>query len=119
MDWLTYKKCVPFDFSPYRAGFAAAGVNGLSLFQYAVKRPALLKDELNIKNINARRTLVEAVCREIEGLGCLGPPSSQAGDFFGAQQDDNDDGQVSEEEFKQEQGESGAGEALSYWCMRP
>jgi len=80
MDWLTYKKCVPFDFSPYRAGFAAAGVNGLSLWEYAVKSPALLKDELNIKNINARRTLVEAVCREIEGLGCLGPPSSQAGD---------------------------------------
>ena len=28
--------------------------------------------------MNARRTLVQAVCREIEGLGCLGPPSSQA-----------------------------------------
>ena len=34
--------------------------------------------------------------------------------FFGAQQDDNDDGQVSEEEFVQEQGVRGAGEALSY-----
>jgi ribosomal protein L31 len=33
--------------------------------------------------------------------------------FFGAQQDDNDDGQVSEEEFVQEQGVRGAGEALS------
>jgi len=39
--------------------------------------------------------------------------------FFGAQQDDNDDGQVSEEEFVQKQGVQGAGEALCYWCMRP
>ena len=39
--------------------------------------------------------------------------------FFGAQQDDNDDGQVSEEEFVHKQGVRGAGEALSYYCMRP
>ena len=41
-------------------------------------RPQLLKEELGVDNVNARRTLVQAVCREIEGLGCLGPPSSQA-----------------------------------------
>jgi len=28
----------------------------------------LLKEELNIDSVNARRTLVQAVCREIEGL---------------------------------------------------
>ena len=35
----------------------------------------LLKEELNIESVNARRTLVQAVCREIEGLvaGPLAP----------------------------------------------
>jgi len=44
----------------------------------ASTHPALLQTELGIKNTNVRRTLVQAVCREIEGLGCLGPPSSEA-----------------------------------------
>lgn len=77
-DWLSYRKCVPTDFSKYVARFTDLGVNGLSLWEYAVKRPGLLKEELNIDSVNARRTLVQAVCREIEGLGCLGPPSEQA-----------------------------------------
>ena len=46
--------------------------------QTHTNRPQLLKEELGVDNVNARRTLVQAVCREIEGLGCLGPPSSQA-----------------------------------------
>ena len=39
----------------------------------------LLKEELQISSVNARRTLVQAVCREIEGLvslrSALPPPT--------------------------------------------
>ena len=104
----------------------------------------LLKEELAIKSVNARRTLVQAVCREIEGLGCLGPPSTQAvsklgtgeqkeaerggrgaaekvhadaESFFGSAQDSNDDGQVSEEEFVNQQSIRGAGIKEAYSCL--
>jgi len=104
----------------------------------------LLISELAIKSVNARRTLVQAVCREIEGLGCLGPPSTQAvsklgtgeekggergargaaekvhadaESFFGRAQDSNDDGQVSEEEFVNQQSIRGAGIKEAYSCL--
>ena len=59
-DWLTYRKCLPTDVEKYLPRFKEAEVNGLSLWEYAVKRPGLLKDELGIDNVNVRRTLVQA-----------------------------------------------------------
>ena len=37
-DWLAYRKCVPTDFTKFLKGFKDAGVNGLSLWEYTVKR---------------------------------------------------------------------------------
>ena len=45
---------------------------------YGARVTGLLKEELQITSVNARRTLVQAVCREIEGLVSLRPPPRQA-----------------------------------------
>uniref|UniRef100_A0A7S4UGX8 EF-hand domain-containing protein n=1 Tax=Guillardia theta TaxID=55529 RepID=A0A7S4UGX8_GUITH len=143
LDWLMYPKCVPTDMSKYANKFKQAGLNGLSLWEYGVRSPRLLKNELKIGNPVVRRTLVQAICREIEGLGCLGPPVSadlmapttrenkteekledaikhvDSRSFFEGGQDQNDDGQVSEEEFVRQQARGGVGVLEAFHCLDP
>eukprot|EP00960_Hanusia_phi_P035003 751414-Hanusia_phi.AAC.2 len=142
LDWLMYPKCVPTDMTKYANKFKQAGLNGLSLWEYGVRSPRLLKYELKISNPVVRRTLVQAICRfarEIEGLGCLGPPVSadlmatttkdnktegenlvqcNAESIEGGQ-DQNDDGQVSEEEFVRQQARGGVGVLEAFHCLDP
>mmetsp|Transcript_15479 Transcript_15479/g.35436 ORF Transcript_15479/g.35436 Transcript_15479/m.35436 type:complete len:737 (-) Transcript_15479:157-2367(-) len=143
LDWLMYPKCVPTDMTKYANKFKQAGLNGLSLWEYGVRSPRLLKYELKISNPVVRRTLVQAICREIEGLGCLGPPVSadlmatttkdnkteekledaikhvDSRSFFEGGQDQNDDGQVSEEEFVRQQARGGVGVLEAFHCLDP
>lgn len=53
-------------------------INGLSLWKYGVKNPSLLKNVLGIQSEIKRATLTQAICREIEGSGCLAPSSASS-----------------------------------------
>ena len=142
MEWLTYRKCMPTDLTKYVKRLKAAHLNGLALWEVGVKNPSLLKVEFGIVSPLQRRTIVQAICREIEGLGCLGegqgltqpiPGATSRGlpaggvasvnpqdQFFLSKEqggrDANHDGQVSKAEFTKEQG---AGSAEAFSCLDP
>ena len=76
LKWIAHDQCVPTQLDEYLPALRAANINGLAMWDYGVRSPARLRDELHIHSPAARRTLVHAICREIEGLGCLGPPTA-------------------------------------------
>ena len=75
LQWISHDKCVPTQLDDYLPSIRTARLNGLALWDVAVRSPARLRTELRIGSPTARRTIVHAICREIEGLGCLGPPA--------------------------------------------
>jgi len=129
--WLRRPECLPLspaDADRVIASFRTHDLNGMSLWDVAVKTPALLRDELDIHPASVRRTIVHAVCREIHGLGCLHPgaaapeqPRSGADSFFTPGQDKDGDGRVSREEFVQARSGGQRGEDLgvahAFWCL--
>ena len=108
LKWISHDKCVPTQIHDYLPAFRNANLNGLALWDVAVRSPGRLRTELRIDSPTTRHTIVHAICREIEGLGCLGPPAApervRLGDDSGHRQpplgsDADTDGRVTAEEF--------------------
>jgi hypothetical protein len=83
LQWISHDKCVPTQLHDYLPFIRDAHLNGLALWDVAVSSPTRLITELHISSPTARHTIVHAICREIEGLGCLGPPATPERVQFG------------------------------------
>ena len=115
--WLCTEACVPANITavvvePIRL----LSVTGLALWEIGVKNPYKLNEYLHLSSEIQREIVTQAICREIEGFGCLEKMPKdftpkqwlievvrRSPDFLGS---DGADGRLSREEFKEASGSS-------------